>query len=130
MHVARPFFVPHALRAERDRAQIMRSPTPSSKTSVFELSKNDASVVTAEPERVRNGDGDVSVARCIRDVIEVALRVLDLVVDRRRELAVADREDGERRLDRTRGAEAMPGRALRAGDGRRARVLLRSEEHT
>src|SRR5205085_12598937 len=55
---------------------------------------------------------------------EIALRILDLVVDRRRQLAVADCEQRENRLDRPGCAATMPGRSLRRGDGRLARALL------
>src|SRR4051812_39449871 len=49
-------------------------------------------VVAAEAERVRDADGGVRrVARLVRDVVEVALGVRLLVVDRRRQLPAADR---------------------------------------
>src|SRR4051794_12828561 len=69
----------HALAGAHVRSG-RAGPNPSSKTSVFELSEHDARVVTAEAERVRDGDVDVGVARDVRDVIEIALRILDLVV--------------------------------------------------
>jgi hypothetical protein len=69
--------------------------------------------VAAEAERIGNGDLQVGrLARDVRDVVEVALGVRLLLVDRRREDAVAEREDAERRLDRACAAEAVAGDGL------------------
>src|SRR5439155_20245168 len=63
--------------------------------SVFELADHDAGVVPAEAERVRDADGDVGLPRLVRDVVEIALGVLLLVVDRRGQQAAFDGEHGE-----------------------------------
>src|ERR687888_1660291 len=83
---------------------------------LFEPLEDDRRVVPTEAERVRDGDAHVGLARLVRDVVEVALRILDLVVDRRRQLAVANREDREERLDRAGCAQAVTGRTLRRRD--------------
>src|SRR5437588_6421063 len=84
--------------------------------SVFELAHDDARVVPAEAERVRDPDGDVSLPRLVRDVVEVALGILLLVVDRRRQQTAVDGEHGEYGLDRPGCAEAMARRALGRGN--------------
>src|SRR5438067_1662836 len=55
--------------------------------SVVEPLEDDRRVVAAEPERVRHRHAHVCVAGFVRDVVEIALRILDLVVDGRRQLA-------------------------------------------
>src|SRR5947207_1539791 len=87
---------------------------------------DDRRVVAAEPERVRDGDVQVrNVARLVRDIVEVTVRIGIVVVDRRRRLAVDDRLHGEHGLDRAGRAEAVAGRALRRRDGElRLRVVL------
>src|SRR6266571_9219176 len=87
---------------------------------VLEALEYDARVVAAEPEGVGDRDANVGVTRLVRDVVQVALGILDLVVDRRRQLPVADREDGEQRFDRAGGPEAVTGRTLRRRDRRLA----------
>ena len=67
-------------------------------------------------------------ARLVRDVVEVALGVRRLLVDRRRHLAVARRQDAEDRLDRAGRAEAVAGGALRRGDRCRVGLLLAERE--
>jgi hypothetical protein len=85
--------------------------------------------VAPEAERVRTRDVDVrSVAGFVRDVVEVAVRVGIVVVDRRRELPVAHGEHREHRFDRAGGAEAVPRRPLRRRDRRLASVLLAERE--
>src|ERR687888_834536 len=74
---------------------------------------NYAGVVAAEAEAIRDRHADVRVARLVRHVVQVALRVGRLVVDRRRHLAVANGQRREDRLDRARSAEAVTGCALR-----------------
>src|SRR5262249_57069468 len=96
--------------------------------SLLDTPEDDRRVVTAEAERVRDGDAHVGVARLVRDVVEVALGVRHLIVDRRRHLAVADREGREDGLDCSTGAETVAGRALRRRDRRLARLLLAERE--
>src|SRR5437588_6827557 len=91
---------------------------------VLELTHDDASVVPAEAERVRDADGDVGLPRLVRDVVEIALGILLLVVDRRRQHSALDSEHREDSLDGAGGAEAVPGRAFRRGDANLRRVLL------
>jgi hypothetical protein len=78
--------------------------------------------MSAEAEGVGNGDADVGLAGFVGDVVEVALGVWRVVVDRRRQHALVDRERAEGRFDGAGGAEAVPGRALRRG-GRRLCAL-------
>src|SRR5438270_9658754 len=91
---------------------------------VLELTHDDAGVVPAEAERVRDADGDVGLPRLVRDVVEVALGILLLVVDRRRQHPAIDGKNREDGFHGTGGAEAVPGRALRRGDADVRRVLL------
>src|SRR5579859_4519978 len=104
------------------------------------LAEGEDGVVAAETEAVAERHPDRRAARRVRYEVEVARRVGALVVDGRRHGIVAQREHRDRRLDRSRSAEAMAGRAFRRRDGNRARLLLaereldggalRSEEHT
>src|SRR4029077_8468748 len=91
-------------------------PGPERTRSVFELAHDDAGVVPAETERVRDADGDVGLARLVRDVVEVALGIGLLVVDRRRQQAPLDGQHGEDGLDRPGRAEAVTRRALGRGN--------------
>src|SRR5439155_14226426 len=91
---------------------------------VLELADHDAGVVPAEAERVRDADRDVGLPRLVRDVVEVALGILLLVVDRRGQDPPIYREDRENRLHGAGGAEAVPGRAFRRGDADLGSVLL------
>src|SRR5215211_7375964 len=93
-----------------------------------ELLYDDAGVVAAEAERVGDPDPDRSLARLVGDVVEVALGIRVVVVDRRRQRVAVDREHREDRLDRARGAQAVAGGALRGGHGRLTRVLLAERE--
>src|SRR2546421_12587325 len=95
---------------------------------IFEPAEHDRGVVAAEAERVRDTATHVCLAGLVRDVVEIALWIGILVVDRRRQAAAVDRERREDRLHRARGAEAVAGRALRRGDRRVARVLLAERE--
>ena len=65
----------------------------------LEAAQHEAGVVPAEAERVGNDDPDVGLAGFVRDVVEVALGVGRVVVDRRRQHALVDRERAEDRLD-------------------------------
>ena len=78
----------------------------------------------AEAEAVRHCDLDVGVASLVRHVVEIARRILHLVVDRRRQLRVTDREDREHRLDRAGRSEAVAGCSLRARNRSLVGVLL------
>src|SRR5579862_4301148 len=85
--------------------------------TLLELADDHAGVVAAEAERVVDRDIDVRLARLVRHVVEIALGILELVVDRRRQHALVHGEGREERLDRAGAAEAVAGRALRARDG-------------
>src|SRR4029077_5684270 len=52
------------------------------------------------------------------DVVEIAVWVGHVLVERRRQQAVVQREHGEDRLDSAGGAERVPGRALCGRDNR------------
>src|SRR6478672_5461068 len=79
---------------------------------VFDALQHDRRVVTAETERVRHGYAHVRIACFVRDVVEITCRILDLVVDGRRQLAVANRKRRKDRLKRSAGAEAVARRPL------------------
>jgi len=59
-------------------------PSPYLRYLSLEAAQHEAGVVPAEAERVGNGDPDVGLAGFVRDVVEVALGVRRVVVDRRR----------------------------------------------
>src|SRR5262249_62101089 len=86
--------------------------------------QDDRGVVAAEAERVRHRSRELRRAGRIRHVVEIALGIGLLVVDRGREGLLLQRQCGEDRLDRAGSAEAVPRRALRRGDRRLPRVLL------
>src|SRR5215217_396083 len=93
-----------------------------------ELPYDDAGVVAAETERVGDPDRDRSLSRLVGDVVEVALGVGLVVVDRRRQRVAVDGKHGEDRLDRAGRAQAVAGGAFRRGNRRLARVLLAERE--
>ena len=75
------------------------------------------------PIAFESATSTLDLARLVRDVVEVALGIRLLVVHRRREDAVVDREHAHHRLDRAGRAEAVAGHRLRRGDGELVRVV-------
>src|SRR6266849_3953207 len=73
-------------------------------------------VVAAETERVRQGHLDVGLARLVGHVVEIALRVGVVEVDRGRQQAAIDREDAGRRLDGAGGAQQVTVHRLGGAD--------------
>src|SRR5439155_1217238 len=71
------------------------------------LAEGQRRVGAAEAEGVRQRRLDVLLARLVRDVVEVAVRVGRLVVDRGRQHAVIEREHRGDRLDAAGGAEEV-----------------------
>src|SRR4029077_12722436 len=69
-------------------------------------------VVAPEPEAVAERDVELSRARRVRNVVEVAARIRVFVVDRRWCDVVLDRENGDGCLDGSGGAEAVTDRAF------------------
>src|SRR5262249_55413259 len=69
--------------------------------------KRERHVRTAEPVGVRQRDGERRLACDVRHVVEVALGVRLLVVDRRRDRPVSQREYRVHRLDPARAAEQV-----------------------
>src|SRR5207249_5884404 len=61
--------------------------------------EDERDVVAAEPHGVGERDRDLCLARAIRDVVEIALGVADLLIDRRREDALAHRDRKSTRLN-------------------------------
>ena len=61
---------------------------------VFDLLEHDARVVAAKAERVRERHLDVALLGRVERVVEVAGRIRRLEVDRRRDFAVLDGQDG------------------------------------
>src|SRR6267143_3452663 len=72
------------------------------------LAEGQRRVGAAEAEGVRQRRLDVLLARLVRDVVEVAVRVGRLVVDRRRQHAVMQREHRGDRLDAAGGGVEVP----------------------
>src|SRR5438105_5319229 len=77
------------------------------------LAEDERGVVAAEAHRVRQGGLDLPGPRRIRDVVQVQRRIRRRVVDRRRDAAVAHREEARDRLERAGGPEEVSGHRLR-----------------
>src|SRR5688500_20134120 len=77
----------------------------------------------------RSSDLDLLLARDVRDVVEVALRVRVLEVDRRRDDALVDRLCADEGLDRPGGAEEVA-RSEERRAGRECRWRWRWEQST
>src|SRR4051812_5768006 len=85
-------------------------------------SDDQTAVMPAEAETVRNGVANALLARLVRDVIEIARGVWRVVIDRRMEHAVLQRQDAGDDFDAPGGAERVAQHALGAGDGQLAGV--------
>ena len=68
--------------------------------------------MAAEPERIRQHRVDSLRARDVGYIVEIAVRVGVLVVDRRRQTTLQDRFDANDRFDRAAGADQVTGHAL------------------
>src|SRR4051794_19696178 len=77
--------------------------------------ENDGRVVAAQSEGVAHFYSGRPLARVVRHVVKIALRVRCLVVDGRRQPARLERLDADQRLYRTCGAEQVAGHALGRG---------------
>jgi len=75
--------------------------------SLLEASENECRVRTAETETVRERIFYKRLARFVRHIIQVAVRVGSVVVDRRGQLPAVDGEHGEDGLYSARRAEQM-----------------------
>src|SRR5512132_1532846 len=92
------------------RTRLPGKPPPVDVGLSLKTAQHEAGVVPTEAERVRDGDPDVGLARLVRNVVEVAISIGRLVVDRRRQHAVADCERAEDRFNGTGGTETVAGR--------------------
>ena len=72
--------------------------------------------MAAEAEAVGHGRVEACARGLVRRVVQVAVRVGVLEVDRRRNHAVANRQHGEHQLDAAAGAQQVAQLALGAGD--------------
>src|SRR4029453_9379993 len=91
----------------------VRAVTPG---SLAVLSHGERHVVATEAEAVAQGYLDVAVRRLVRRVIEVAFGVRVLIIDRRRDDAIADHERADQEFQRASGSEHVPGCRLRGAD--------------
>src|SRR5206468_446011 len=82
--------------------------------------EHETGVGAAEAERIRERDPDRGAARLVGDVVELAVGVDGVEVDRRRQDRGLERANAQQRLDRACGAEQMPGH--RFGRGHREAV--------
>ena len=71
--------------------------------------------MTAEAERVGDGNVDRHFDRLVRGDVQIAFRIGLLVADGRRNDALADGHDARNRLDRSRAAQQMAGHGLGGG---------------
>src|SRR5437764_2120238 len=85
--------------------------------SAFKTTHDQRSVVAAEPERIRQRRVDSLRARDVGYIVEIAVRVGVLVVDRRRQTTLQDRFDADDRFDRDPGPAQRAGHALGRGHG-------------
>src|SRR5687767_1653004 len=87
--------------------------------SLFGVSfKNQARVSAPESKAVREHAIDFRLAGLVRNVIEIAFRIGDLVVYRRRQFLFADRKHRDNRFDPASGPEGMPGHRFSRADGK------------
>src|SRR5579885_1974870 len=102
---------PAGWRAERDHSakEISRS--------VGEAPQDERDVLPAETETVGQRHLDRLLAGHVRDIVQVALGVRVIQVDRRRHDPVAHRQQADDRLDTAGGGDQVPHHALGAGDG-------------
>src|SRR5207245_2569488 len=100
-----------------------RAPPPRRDPLLEVLAKDERRVRAAEAEGVRQRDLDVLLARLVRHVVEVAVRIRRFVVDRRRQDAVVQCEHGRDRLHAAGGAEEVARHRLRGRDGEPPGVL-------
>src|SRR5687768_1715064 len=105
----RPRIWPSMRASRRSMDLVDSASTPKSYPHGYLLSsralEDERDVVPAEAERVRKRVLDVGVAGGIGDVVEVALGVGDLVVDRGRKLRVAHCQEADEGFDCARGSE-------------------------
>src|SRR5689334_9197633 len=85
-------------------------------TSAFVTREEQRRVRSAEAERVVERVLDAALATGERDVVELALGILILEVDRRRDLSFGDRHRADRALHRTGRAEQVAHHRLRRAD--------------
>src|SRR5262245_28621795 len=85
--------------------------------------QDQAAVGAAEAEGVREHVVEPGLARRVGHVVEIALGIRVLVVDRRRNDAVVDGERADRRLEAPGGAEQVARHRLRRGNRELARVI-------
>jgi hypothetical protein len=78
----------------------------------LKTAQHQAGVVPTEAKRVRDGNLDAAFARLVRYVVEVAVSIGRLVIDRRRQQPVTDCERAEDRLDSAGGTETVAGPPL------------------
>ena len=90
-------------------------PTPPPAFIDVRATEHERRVAPAEPERIRERDPRAHVPRLVRDVIERALRIRPLEVDRRRQDAGLERADAQQRLERPGRAEQVTRHRLRGG---------------
>src|SRR5579864_5868759 len=75
------------------------------------------SVGSTEAERIRERVLHFGFARMVRDVIEIARRVGDFLIDCRRKNLIAQRKHADTRLESTSASEQMPGHGFCGADG-------------
>src|SRR3954462_10159212 len=87
------------------------------RSSGDEAADDERVVLSAKAERVGTGDIDLCLTRGIGDVVEVALGVGVLIIDRRRADVVADGQNAGDQLDRAGGGDQVAHHRLDGGDG-------------
>ena len=112
----------HADRLWRGRSY-RRGSDPSRQCDTQTRPKRTQPLWPPRPIAFESATSTCTFARLVRDVVEVALRVGRLVVDRRREDALVEREHAHHRLDRAGRPEAVAGHRLRRRDRELVRVV-------
>ena len=100
-----------------DRRPAGRVISSGRRRSAGEPAEDQGDVLAAEAEAVRERDVDLLAAGLVGDVVEVAVVAGVVEVDRRRDHAVADRQQADDRLDAAGRRDQVAHHALGAGDG-------------
>src|SRR5438552_2943725 len=97
----------------RPRARWRRREPCADQASGGLATDDERDVMPTEPHGVREREVDLRLSRAIGYVVEVALRIASLLIDRRRKQSIPHPEDAERGFDRACRAQSVPGHRFR-----------------
>ena len=116
-------FARRVLMLKRRVEDSLTSPAAKESGSRFESSNDERDILAAESEAVRQRDVDRGFTSSMRDIIEIAVGIGIVEIDRRRSDTVAYRQQADDRLDAPRGRDQMTHHALGARDRNPIRLL-------